>query len=295
MLTIHQKMIIKNRLKIIIYLVITIIGMSLLAASLSELHFKPGLPIPSSVTSQSSKDPVIQSTNPVVSSRSTYQILLFAILLLLLIVLVLSLIRKLEFTKIIKVVGGFLVVLFLFIILNQLKSPSPSPSTGDSQGITILSSPSFDLAPIGDPPKIIAWIVITVLAIGGALIIFLLLFRIQQGPKKEDSLADEVGSALLEIESGADLRNVIIRCYLNMLEIVQYEQGIERFNSVTPREFEHTLVSKGIPILPIHQLTSLFERVRYGSKPTDINDEKEAIECLSSIQFACKLPTLGIR
>ncbi|HSM24876.1 MAG TPA: DUF4129 domain-containing protein, partial [Anaerolineaceae bacterium] len=66
------------------------------------------------------------------------------------------------------------------------------------------------------------------------------------------------------------------------------EYEIEREHSLTAREFENYLLKKGIPITPIHQITSLFEKVRYGNKPTDLNDERIAIESLSSIRFSCQ-------
>jgi hypothetical protein len=100
----------------------------------------------------------------------------------------------------------------------------------------------------------------------------------------ENPVVDEAVSALLAIKQGNDINNIIITCYMNLLKIAQEWQGFEREDHVTPREYEVLLSSLGIPSDPIHKLTQLFEKVRYGKKAIDENDEAVAIDCLKTIQ-----------
>jgi hypothetical protein len=106
-------------------------------------------------------------------------------------------------------------------------------------------------------------------------------------PSASDQIKLEVQSAIDEISSGADLRNVIIRCYADMSEILLKQRSIERPQAMTPREFELELEEIGLPKNAIQRLTRLFEAVRYGNTITGESDEKEAVQCLNEIVEAC--------
>jgi len=262
--------------------------MLLLAASLSDLHFQPGMPIPEAETSQITNDPGNESEIPVVGFRLLLQLPLVLIFTLRLIVLIIGLVKKIEFKKILKLAGGLLVVLCVFLLLNQTKFSSPTSLFKDSQGIGIPPSFNYDIAPIGNPPKKMFSFVTVILLLGASIFLIWLLYQTSHRSQKDDALAFEASTALKAIEDGHDLGNVIIRCYMQMARIVREEHRIERADSVTPREFEELLAVKGIPILPVHQLTRLFEKVRYGSKTLDFRDEQAAVECLSAIQISCE-------
>jgi hypothetical protein len=68
------------------------------------------------------------------------------------------------------------------------------------------------------------------------------------------------------------------------------EQRIERKDFMTTREFEHLLETAGVPYDPIHQLTQLFEAVRYGNWQPNPVDEQKAIQCLQAIMLYCREP-----
>jgi hypothetical protein len=104
--------------------------------------------------------------------------------------------------------------------------------------------------------------------------------------KQENALAFEVKTAIQAIQAGKNLSSTILHCYQQMIYIVQEEKGIEREESITPREFEAVLIKHGIPEESIRQLTRLFEKVRYGGKDPDAQDEQMAVSCLSSIRSA---------
>jgi hypothetical protein len=106
--------------------------------------------------------------------------------------------------------------------------------------------------------------------------------------KIEDQLLLEAEDAVNALEAGVDLRNVIVRCYLQMSRLLQEEQGIERSYDMTAREFEDWLEYKGFPTTPVHQLTCLFEKVRYGKGQMSDNNENKAIESLNEIIQFCR-------
>jgi hypothetical protein len=83
--------------------------------------------------------------------------------------------------------------------------------------------------------------------------------------------------------SGADLKNVILRSYQQMSLALERDQQIERAAGMTTGEFERLLTSRGIPQQPVHQLTLLFDAVRYGHWQPRPGDEQNALACLDAI------------
>ena len=98
----------------------------------------------------------------------------------------------------------------------------------------------------------------------------------------------EAENAVNALKAGENFKNVIIHCYLQMTRALQEEQGIERSNNMTVREFENWLDIKGVPRVPVRQLTYLFEKVRYGKQQMSENDEKMGIESLNEIIKYCR-------
>ncbi|MBN2004605.1 MAG: DUF4129 domain-containing protein [Anaerolineae bacterium] len=101
-------------------------------------------------------------------------------------------------------------------------------------------------------------------------------------------LAKDAQEALDALESGADLRNTVIRCYHDMSEAVKAQRGIQRERAMTPREFESRLMAQGMPETAVRQLTRLFESVRYGALEPGDRDVDQAVTCLSAIVEACR-------
>lgn len=100
------------------------------------------------------------------------------------------------------------------------------------------------------------------------------------------SIHQEAQAALDELEAGGDLRDVIMRAYLQMSEALARFRNIHRDHDMTPHEFETYLTSRGLPSAPVHQLTELFERVRYGAAVPGRADERAAVSSLSAIVAA---------
>jgi len=103
------------------------------------------------------------------------------------------------------------------------------------------------------------------------------------GRASADRLTLQAEWALQALKMGLDLKNVIVRCYWQMGQVLQEEQGIEMKTAMTVREFERLLEDRGVPHLPVHQLTQLFETARYGHRATSAEDERQAIDALTAI------------
>jgi len=104
-------------------------------------------------------------------------------------------------------------------------------------------------------------------------------------PLTIDLVGLEAEKAWQALKTGLDLKGVIVHCYRQMSLALEREQGIEREEWMTTREFENLLEAEGIPHDPIHQLTQLFEAVRYGDWQPNPVDEQKAIHCLQDIML----------
>jgi hypothetical protein len=161
-----------------------------------------------------------------------------------------------------------------------------------------LGTPSPDdvVAPavefVAHPPQ---WLVFAV-TLGLALLIAAVLVsalwsvwrRRRRSPISLDGLAREAQDALRALQTGADLKNAVMRCYFEMSQVLSEQRGIKRGAAMTPREFERYLTQAGLPAEHVRRLTRLFERVRYGAKVPGENQERQAIACLSAVVKACK-------
>lgn len=103
-----------------------------------------------------------------------------------------------------------------------------------------------------------------------------------------DRIRKEAQNALDAIEAGGDLRDVILRCYAQMIAALKQYRNIQRDQDMTPHEFEAYLTGRGLPKGPVRQLTQLFEQVRYGGQMPGRQDERAAINSLTAIVAACE-------
>ncbi len=100
-------------------------------------------------------------------------------------------------------------------------------------------------------------------------------------------MAQEAQKALEEIRRGANLEDVVIRCYFEMSQVLSRQRGLKRQQAMTTREFENYLEEAGLPGVHIRRLTRLFEEARYGAKNLGKLEDREAIACLTAIVQNC--------
>jgi len=139
------------------------------------------------------------------------------------------------------------------------------------------------------PPR---WLTLTV-STGVAILIVagvVVLIRhfINRRSSSSALIRNTMQDALLKLHEGADLKQIIVRCYYEMGQVLMKERGISRNRDMTPREFENVLCNFGLPNEPLFQLTRLFEEIRYGNRASSELEKREAIRCLTAIIKACE-------
>ena len=143
------------------------------------------------------------------------------------------------------------------------------------------------------PSEILVTVVTIVLILAIAYAIFRTLLHLARTKSKTppiEELAKQAQEALGKIQSGLDLKHIIIRCYFEMNRILSKQKGLKRDDGMTPREFENSLIEAGLPMQDVVRITRFFERVRYGAKSLSEQEEGEAIDCLSAIVRHCEEP-----
>ncbi|MDH5507574.1 MAG: DUF4129 domain-containing protein [Anaerolineae bacterium] len=159
--------------------------------------------------------------------------------------------------------------------------PKVDFATGDSPEI-IPNAPS-------EPPEWFAYTA-SFIVVAGVLAAGWYLYdrNFRQTPLEQ--IVVEMQEALDQIQAGADLNDTIMQCYYDMASALRKQRGIKRNQAMTPREFEASLAQAGMPRNHIHQLTQLFEGVRYGAKTATQQQEDLAIECLTAILQVTRTP-----
>jgi hypothetical protein len=268
----------------LLFLVGALIAVVLLSGSLSNLALHAGTPFPGVDTHETA--PQTSSEQFPAYSLPVLPGILGLILLLLIVYVLISLISFINlkwllrwlFRAILALTGLFVFLLILsYLNLGQ---------TGASEWMVEIapaSSSPIATSPLGRPPGAFVWSV----ALAFLLVAGFFLIRIFRQPARsseaDDRLLQQAKSAMQALRAGDDFRSVIIRCYLQMMNTLQEEQGIERSREMTTREFRDWLEYKGLPPRPVQKLTELFEKVRYGKEPLAENDEKIALDSLSEI------------
>lgn len=272
-------------------ILLTIIFVIVLGISLPDLAFQPALPFPGAETDSVVVDTPQTATGSLnLSSSWIFQLGLALGIILLSLALIIVLVKKANIKRVVLLASVLAVLFALFSLLPNLPTIQLDSVPIDTH-VTKQPQTDYLTAPIGDPPaNLFLWVEVFLL-IAISILIGWMVIRVFQRRLKENPLAVEAESAILAISNGGNLGGIIIRCYLNMEKVISQEQGIERNQSVTPREFKTHLIYKGIPEEPILQLTTLFEKARYGNLDLTEQDELQALNSLSAIQKACQIIT----
>jgi hypothetical protein len=107
------------------------------------------------------------------------------------------------------------------------------------------------------------------------------------GRSGEEALARGLALARRRLHVGDRDADAIIDCYADMCELFQQGGGEARAtlsSSLTAREFEALLRSRGAGESQIHELTLLFEKARYSGLACDARDRRRASEALRALE-----------
>jgi hypothetical protein len=270
------------------YLICCILVILLIQSSLSLLEFKEGQPFPGSETHLTQADPVeTSSANLPVSSLffqggfsvlffifSTYLIILFA--------------RKAPKRKILLTLIGIICILGIVFLLSMINLPR-GYIAANPQGGGFTSAPlTYQTEPLDTPPLAWQWWVALGMILISCLFALLWINRQTKQIPEIDRLAVAAEESVRAILMGDDLKSVILYSYHQMVAALREEQGIERDQAMTVREFEELLIKRGIPFEPVHQLSALFETVRYGNTLPSRHDKQRCLESLRHIIQHCK-------
>lgn len=272
----------------VLLLVGTLVSLILLSASLSNLQLHTGAPFPGAGDFSSETKffttPSAGNANSITLLKGIFA-LIFVFLMIYVTVRFISLVNIKRLIRLLSIMAAMLV---LIILISQIQVTPSTPRPIETSINPISPRLEYPVSPLGQPPGELILLVLIAFIVAVGLLVFKVLgiWLKQTGMTKQ--ILHEAESTLNEIKSGENLRNVIFRCYLQMTHVFQEEQKIERNYSMTVREFEDWLEEKGFPSVPIHQLTHLFEKARYGTQLTMKEDEKMAVESLDEIIRFCR-------
>ena len=267
--------------KTFFFFLVAVIVTGLIAAALPQFELKPGVPLPGY---HSTSDARPAEVNPfaAISINTFFKSILAFVLVCVCIYGAYKMLRGAPWKEIIGpaalIAGIAAVVLCILFALSHI-GVQPGP-----QNEEILPPPlRVEGPPFGPLPAGLLWLVWAALA---SLLVLLAILVIRWRRKSfpdGDALRLEAERAIQALRSGGDFKNVILRCYAQMSEVLKKEQGLELQETMTAREFERLLNARGIPETPVHKLTMLFEVARYGNRSPEPGDEQLAIDCLQTI------------
>jgi hypothetical protein len=255
----------------------------IIAASLPRLKLQPGMPLPRLENNLVAAAP--SAAEPFVSIQANQFFgILFA--------LVLSGLFLYGFYKLVrgakwKDITGFIlrmaIVSLIVGILIWLILRLPSSGNSISIIAPVPTAAPPVTAPLGPVPPSLFWLASIGLLVIGVLAGVWILSASSRRARPIAQVGLEAEKARQALKSGVDLKGVIIKCYRQMSQALEKERGLERKEFMTTGEFEKSLEAAGIPYKPLHQLTRLFEAVRYGAWQPNPVDEDRAIQCLEAI------------
>jgi hypothetical protein len=260
-----------------------------IAGALQHLELKPGVPLPPvpNGVGQPKSEPLLLGKG--ISFTDFWKAVMSLALLVAIIYTGYQLLRHATWSwrdaaKSLAQIGVLFVIVacILWALLSGVSAPSEPVEE-------IRLPPAVEQAgpPLGPVPQGLIWLVglgLVATLIGVGLWILLR----PAGRASTDRLALQVELALQALSKGVDLKNVIVRCYWEMGQVLKQEQGLEMEAAMTVREFERLLEARGVPHLPVHQLTQLFEMARYGHQAVSADDERQAVDALTTIVQYCR-------
>ena len=266
----------------------SLLALVLLAASLANLQLQPGSPIPGgghpgNFNQTGNMLPLLKtSISPILQGIAAIVFIMIVIL------FTARLIAFVNFMYILRLVLVIAVLVAVVYFLPQISSGQRAYIPNAPSEVSTQPDFNYSVTPLEQPPQILIRLVLAAIVFGISLTFLKNIAHWRRKTQPDDALIQEAQNAVDAIQSGVDLKNVILHCYAQMTRALYREQGIERQDNMTAREFERQLEIKGFPPTPVHQLTALFEKVRYGAQKTSAQDEKTAMDCLNEIIQYCR-------
>jgi hypothetical protein len=267
--------------KALLYLLLALLVTFIIGLALPRLQFQPGMPLPSFENGEVVVAPA--EAAPVVGMAiSDFLKILFGIIMAVLAgVLIYRLVKGVNWREALKSFFSFMTILLvLFGVIVLILTLLPK-TPGTFEGVPMPTPVPIARAPLGPTPPLLIWIVGIALLVAAVLVGVWLVRAGREAPP--EMWAIEIGRARQALLDGADLKDVILRCYQQMSSALQEDQDIERPAYMTTGDFVRVLAAKGVPETPVQQLTRLFDAVRYGHWQPRPGDEQRALDSLNAI------------
>lgn len=124
-----------------------------------------------------------------------------------------------------------------------------------------------------------------VAGIGMALWLGPRLAMVVERKRTKRAIQEVAQQAVVELDQGAPVSDVVMRAWLRMVEILCHRTGARDRPSFTPREFAENMAKLGFKHDAVELLTKLFEEVRYGRKESEPRRE-QALAALAAVEKA---------
>ena len=270
--------------KTFLLLGVVILITMMMAANLPQLEFQPGLPLPRFENGQVVAVPAEEGQ--FVSVSAPKFILVFIVLIFTVVTLysIVQLFRGADWKSISDVLRPLLVISGVVACIVFLSMLLPTSDSYIPAGITVSTPEPVITSPLEATPPSLLWLVGVGLFVISVLVLAWI-FKSSQQASAMDLVGLEAEKARQALKTGGHLKDVIIHCYIQMSLALKQEQGIERKDFMTTGEFENLLETAGVPHEPVHQLTRLFDAVRYGNWQPNPVDEQKALQCLEAIML----------
>jgi len=267
------------RIRLVLLGVLIVLGLMFLVGALRGTEFRGGKPFPS--VDSGSVGPTLPS--PALSTDwflDFFRLFIFAGVILAAVGLIFSKRFRKQFLYFLFVLG-IMALLFHYLPLRteipeRVEVPVPSPSRGGS---------AAQAEPVPQAPKWAPYFAALVAALILAIALGLRLSDALERRRKREAIREAVQEAFDELCSGAPVYDVVLRCWMRMVEILSRKSGARDQPSLTAREFSENLRKLGFQHEAIEILTELFEEVRYGRKESESRRAK-AMAALAALEQA---------
>jgi hypothetical protein len=258
--------------------------MTIIAASLPQLELKPGMPPPRVENEQIMLVPVEEEPLMAMPISELFKVIFALVLTGSMLYLLYKMLKGGSWRGLGSYFQPIMVVSLIACTIIFLITLLPRTQGGDlPMGMPLPDYTPKITSPLGPTPAVLFWLVGIGLLASSILLGIWIFMPSHRKETTIDLMGLEAENALQSLKIGLGLKDVIIKCYRQMSLALEKEQGIERKDSMTTGEFEKLLETAGVPHDPIHQLTRLFDAVRYGHWQPNPVDEQKAIQCLEAI------------
>lgn len=273
----------------LILLGIAILALILLSGGLSELQFRPGRPL--NLLDKLGELRPAPSPGELDEDGFPFEALVLVFWAALIFSLIFAIVSP-RYRK--HLLRTFIAMLLLLFVFNMVQPSQPGeiveeagePAQIDEGGVVGQAGEDLPEAPdfVSDPPN---WFMLVVNVVVALLLVtacwYLWRFMRAREDDTQTLLVQQAETALSDLAAGGDLKDVIMRCYASMSQVLYHSRNVLRAEAMTPREFETHLAEIGLQDHYIQRLTRLFESVRYGASTPGEPARREAVDCLRAI------------